>query len=54
MKVIASLLAGASLAAAHGYIDNGTIGGEYYQFYQVCINVSGYKRLREATSSTYR
>lgn len=35
MKVIAALLAGAGLAAAHGYIDNGTIGGQNYQFYQV-------------------
>jgi hypothetical protein len=34
MRVIASLIASAGLVAAHGYVDNGTIGGQYYQFYQ--------------------
>ncbi|KAJ2893039.1 Polysaccharide monooxygenase Cel61a [Zalerion maritima] len=34
MKYIASLLASAGLVAAHGYVDNATIGGEYYEFYQ--------------------
>jgi hypothetical protein len=34
MKVLAAILGGAGLAAAHGYIDNATIGGQYYQFYQ--------------------
>ncbi|ORY70902.1 endoglucanase IV precursor [Pseudomassariella vexata] len=34
MKFFASLLATASLAAAHGYVDNATIGGEVYTFYQ--------------------
>ncbi|KAL9076489.1 MAG: hypothetical protein Q9157_003617 [Trypethelium eluteriae] len=34
MKVLASVLASAALAAAHGYIDNGTIGGKEYEFYQ--------------------
>jgi hypothetical protein len=34
MRVLASLVASASLVAAHGYVDNGTIGGQYYQFYQ--------------------
>jgi len=34
MKVLVAILGGACLAAAHGYIDNGTIGGQYYQFYQ--------------------
>ncbi|KAH8204745.1 hypothetical protein TruAng_001079 [Truncatella angustata] len=27
-------LGGAALVAAHGYVDNATIGGTYYQFYQ--------------------
>ncbi len=34
MKVFATLLGGAGLVAAHGYIDNGTIDGQFYQFYQ--------------------
>lgn len=34
MKVLAAILGGAGLAAAHGYIDNATIGGQFYQFYQ--------------------
>lgn len=34
MKQFVSLLAFAALAWAHGYVDNGTIGGVYYQFYQ--------------------
>lgn len=35
MKVLATLLGGAGLVAAHGYIDNGTIDGTFYTFYQV-------------------
>lgn len=34
MRVIASLLSSAALVAAHGYVSNGTIGGEEYEFYQ--------------------
>lgn len=34
MKYITSLLASAGFVAAHGYVDNATIGGELYQFYQ--------------------
>lgn len=34
MKYLAALLASAALAAAHGWIDNATIGGKEYQFYQ--------------------
>lgn len=33
MRHLASLLSGAALAAAHGYVSNGTIGGENYEFY---------------------
>lgn len=39
MKAVTTLLAGAGLVAAHGYIDNGTIGGEFYEFYQVCMAI---------------
>lgn len=35
MKYIVSTLAAAGLAAAHGYVDNATIGGTSYEFYQV-------------------
>ncbi|RYP45066.1 hypothetical protein DL768_008538 [Monosporascus sp. mg162] len=35
MKVLAAILGGAGLSAAHGYIDNGTIGGQFYEFYQI-------------------
>lgn len=31
MKAIAFLLSFAASVAAHGYVDNGTIGGAYYQ-----------------------
>lgn len=31
MKAIAFLLSFAASVAAHGYVDNGTIGGTYYQ-----------------------
>lgn len=34
MKYIASLLASAVLAAAHGIVDTASIGGETYTFYQ--------------------
>ncbi|KAI0022491.1 endoglucanase IV precursor [Xylariomycetidae sp. FL0641] len=34
MKTIATIALGAGLVAAHGYVDNATIGGEVYQFYQ--------------------
>ncbi|KAI9661769.1 MAG: Esterase/lipase/thioesterase [Bathelium mastoideum] len=34
MKVLFSVLASAALAAAHGYVDNATIGGKEYTFYQ--------------------
>ncbi|THY68595.1 endoglucanase IV precursor [Aureobasidium pullulans] len=34
MKYLAAVLGCATLAAAHGYIDNATIGGDEYQFYQ--------------------
>ncbi|KAF9880657.1 cellulose-growth-specific protein [Colletotrichum karsti] len=35
MKITACLLGfAAALVAGHGYVDNGTIGGTYYQFYQ--------------------
>lgn len=34
MRVLASLLSTAALVAAHGYVSNGTIGGEEYEFYQ--------------------
>lgn len=37
MKISAATLLGlgnAVLVAAHGYVDNATIGGVYYQFYQ--------------------
>jgi hypothetical protein len=34
MKYVVSIVSSAALVAAHGYIDNATIGGEFYQFYQ--------------------
>ncbi|KAI6807552.1 hypothetical protein KC332_g13345, partial [Hortaea werneckii] len=34
MKYAAACLSFAALAAAHGYVDNATIGGEEYTFYQ--------------------
>lgn len=34
MKYAATCLGFAALAAAHGYVDNATIGGEEYTFYQ--------------------
>ncbi|TDZ71709.1 Polysaccharide monooxygenase Cel61a [Colletotrichum trifolii] len=34
MKVAACILGLAALVAGHGYVDNATIGGTYYQFYQ--------------------
>ncbi|KAI9149920.1 Polysaccharide monooxygenase Cel61a [Paramyrothecium foliicola] len=34
MRFIASLLSAAGLVAAHGYVDNATIAGQVYQFYQ--------------------
>lgn len=34
MKVFVAILGTAGLAAAHGWVDNATIGGEEYQFYQ--------------------
>ncbi|KAI8233759.1 Polysaccharide monooxygenase Cel61a [Colletotrichum sp. SAR11_57] len=35
MKITACILGlGAALVAGHGYVDNATIGGTYYQFYQ--------------------
>ncbi|KAI1172664.1 glycoside hydrolase family 61 protein [Nemania sp. FL0916] len=34
MQILSTLILGASLVAAHGYVDNATIGGQVYQFYQ--------------------
>lgn len=34
MKYLAAVLGCATLAAAHGYIDNATISNEFYEFYQ--------------------
>lgn len=37
MHALATALLGlgsAALVAAHGYVDNATINGQYYQFYQ--------------------
>ncbi|GAP91875.1 putative cellulose-growth-specific protein [Rosellinia necatrix] len=34
MQILNTLLLGAGLVAAHGYVDNATIGGQVYQFYQ--------------------
>lgn len=37
MHALAATLLGlgsAALVAAHGYVDNATINGQYYQFYQ--------------------
>ncbi len=31
MKTFTTLLAGVGLVAAHGYVDNATIGGQFYQ-----------------------
>ena len=31
MKIFATILAGVGLVAAHGYVDNATIGGQFYQ-----------------------
>lgn len=31
MKTLATLLAAVALVAAHGYVDNATIGGQFYQ-----------------------
>ncbi|KAH8652046.1 glycoside hydrolase family 61 protein [Xylariales sp. PMI_506] len=33
-SILATLAGGAALVAAHGYVDNATINGVYYQFYQ--------------------
>jgi hypothetical protein len=34
MKIPTTLLFGATLVAAHGYVDTATIGGKVYTFYQ--------------------
>lgn len=34
MQILITLLLGATLVAGHGYVDNATIGGQVYQFYQ--------------------
>jgi hypothetical protein len=34
MKVLSTLVLGATLVAAHGYVDTATIGGQVYTFYQ--------------------
>jgi hypothetical protein len=37
MKTLGAILlslGSAALVSAHGYVDNATIGGQYYQFYQ--------------------
>lgn len=34
MKYFTALLGSAALVAAHGWVDNGTIGGQEYEFYQ--------------------
>lgn len=37
MKLLAGLLSSAALVAAHGYVDNATIGGQYYQVKSVSV-----------------
>lgn len=41
MKTATILLAAAGLVAGHGYVDNATIGGQYYQvsFRKFCVPV---------------
>ena len=34
MKYFATVLTGAALVAAHGYVDTANIGGKEYKFYQ--------------------
>jgi len=34
MQIVACILGFAALVTGHGYVDNATIGGTYYQFYQ--------------------
>ncbi|KAK4144473.1 glycoside hydrolase [Dichotomopilus funicola] len=38
MKTIATILASATLVAAHGYVDSAVIGGKNYQFYQPYVD----------------
>ncbi|SPQ25383.1 4b995c13-42eb-402d-8abb-d06c02696cf3 [Thermothielavioides terrestris] len=38
MKTFTTLLAAAGLVAGHGYVDNATIGGQFYQFYQPYVD----------------
>ncbi|KAK3324402.1 glycoside hydrolase [Cercophora scortea] len=38
MKSISTLLAAVGLVAAHGYVDNATIGGQFYRFYQPYVD----------------
>ncbi|KAL2015408.1 hypothetical protein VTK56DRAFT_5532 [Thermocarpiscus australiensis] len=38
MKTFTTLLASVGLVAAHGYVDNATIGGQFYQFYQPYVD----------------
>lgn len=40
MKSILPTLVAAGLVAGHGYVDNGTIGGVSYEFYQPYTDVS--------------
>lgn len=37
MKALAFLLSFAASVAAHGYVDNGTIGGTYYQVWRQAL-----------------
>ena len=36
MKSICALLAAVGLVAGHGYVDNATIGGQFYQVRSLC------------------
>lgn len=40
MQVLSALFFGATLVAAHGYVDTATIGGQVYQFYQPYVSNS--------------
>lgn len=54
MKYLAAVLSCAALAAAHGYVDNATIGGEEYEFYQPYTDPYTSPTVCLSPSSSYR
>jgi hypothetical protein len=58
MKTLTAILASVGLVAAHGYVDNATIGGQFYQVSYIpvdflTLHVSLLTKVSDTSSTRY-